>query len=106
VQDWGANTTRALLLSPLAARRRPRVREVWHTHRREVIGVALLSPLAYILVLTALARSPVSYVAPAREVSILVGTFLGARVLAEGDTRRRFAGALAIVAGVVCLALG
>ena len=48
-------------------------------------GVGILSPLAYVLVLYALARAPVSAVAPARETSILIGTLLGTTVLAEGD---------------------
>ena len=48
-------------------------------------GVGLLSPLAYVLVLFALARAPVSAVAPARETSILIGTLLGTTVLGEGD---------------------
>jgi uncharacterized membrane protein len=56
--------------------------------------------------LTALAISPVSYVAPAREVGILFGALLGARVLAEGDTTRRAIGASAMVVGIVALALG
>ena len=42
-----------------------------------MLGVAILSPLAYILVLFALAHAPVSYVAPARELSILVGAVAG-----------------------------
>ena len=50
-----------------------------------MLGIAVLSPLAYILVLTALATTPVSYIAPAREISILVAAILGARLLAEGD---------------------
>ncbi len=54
-------------------------------HRREAIGVALLNPLAYILVLTALVSTPVSYIAPARELSILIGAAMGARWLKEGQ---------------------
>jgi uncharacterized membrane protein len=45
-------------------------------------------------------------VAPAREVSIVVGTALGARLLKEDEVRRRCAGSLAIVAGVLALAVG
>lgn len=104
--DWASNVGRSLLLGPVAVRRRTRVREVWTAHRREVLGVALLSPAAYILVLAALTFTPVSYVAPAREVSILIGTLLGARLLAEPDLGRRLVGAGAIVAGVIALALG
>ena len=78
----------------------------WQTHRREAAGVALLAPLSYILVLTALAFTPVTYVAPAREISILIGTVMGARLLAEGDVQRRLAAASAMVLGVVALAVG
>jgi len=50
--------------------------------------------------------SPVSYVAPAREISILIGALFGARLLAEGDARRRMWAATVMVAGVVALAIG
>jgi drug/metabolite transporter (DMT)-like permease len=104
--DYGSNAVRAVLLTPVALRLRADVRHEWRVHRREALGVAVLTPLAYILVLTALVTTPVSYVAPARELSILIGTIMGARLLAEGDTRRRLGAACAIVAGVVALALG
>jgi hypothetical protein len=39
-------------------------------HWRKAIGVGLLSPLADILVLTALAFTPISDVAPLREISV------------------------------------
>jgi drug/metabolite transporter (DMT)-like permease len=57
-------------------------------------------------VLYALSVTPVSYVAPAREIGILLGAVMGSRWLAEGDTGRRLAGAAAMVAGVVALAFG
>lgn len=106
VLDWGTSLCRAALLAPVAWRRRDAVRACWREHRRAVLGVALLNPLSYILVLTALVFTPVSYVAPAREVSILVGALFGARLLGEGDVRRRLAAAGVIVLGVVALAVG
>jgi drug/metabolite transporter (DMT)-like permease len=106
VLDVSANAVRAALLTPSALRRRAVVRTVWREHRREIIGVAVIAPLAYILVLTALAVSPVSYVAPAREASILIGTVLGVRLLKEGHLGPRVLGALAIVGGLAALALG
>jgi drug/metabolite transporter (DMT)-like permease len=104
--DWTNYLGRAVLLAPFALRRREEVRATWSAHRREALGAALLSPLSYILVLTALVVSPVSYVAPAREIGILIGAVMGARLLAEGDARRRLAAAGAIVLGVLALALG
>jgi drug/metabolite transporter (DMT)-like permease len=105
ILDWAANAGRAVILAPFA-RRRSDVGRIWRTYRREVITVAVISPLAYILVLTALAVSPVSYIAPAREVSILIGTMLGVRLLKEGHLGPRLAGAGAIVTGLVALAIG
>ena len=60
-------------------------RAVWRTYRRQVAGAAVLAPLAYILVLVALSFTAVSAVAPAREVSVLVGVLLGRRLLGEGQ---------------------
>ena len=68
--------------------------------------MALFSPTAYVLVLTAMAVTPVSDIAPAREVSIVIGAFLGARYLKEADGRRRIWAAVAMAAGVIALALG
>jgi uncharacterized membrane protein len=106
VLDWGANFGRLLLLTPFALRRWDKVCNEWRTHRFEAIGVALLVPLSYILVLTAMQFTPVSYVAPAREISILIGTVMGTRLLAEGDVQRRLFAACAMVVGVVALAIG
>jgi drug/metabolite transporter (DMT)-like permease len=106
VYYWGANVAETALLTPFVAHRAAEVRRTWRAHRRQVIGVALLSPLAYILVLFALAHAPVSYVAPARELSILVGAVAGITVLDEGHPRRRLLAAAAIFVGIVALALG
>jgi drug/metabolite transporter (DMT)-like permease len=106
VYYWGTNVAETALLTGLVAHRRAEVRATWGRYRRQAIGVAVLSPLAYVLVLFALAHAPVSYVAPARELSILVGAIAGTTVLAEGHRRRRLLAAGAIFAGIVALALG
>jgi drug/metabolite transporter (DMT)-like permease len=106
LQDWGANLGRVLVMAPLAWRRRDEVRAAWTQKRKAVILVALLCPLSYILVLTAMVFTPVSYVAPAREVSILFAALMGAHWLQEGDAARRLAAAAAMALGVVALALG
>jgi len=80
---------RAMLLTPLALQRWPSVKEDWRMRRQHALGIAVLSPISYILVLYALAISPVSYVAPAREIGILLGAFMGARWLSESDVPRR-----------------
>lgn len=104
--EWGSNIGRSLILAPLALPRWPAVRAEWAANKTAVLAVASLSPLAYMLVLTALAISPVSYVAPAREVGILLGVLIGARTLAEADVGRRSIAAILMVGGVIALVLG
>lgn len=103
---WLSESVRALLLAPVAVKNWSRVRLEWREHRAEALGIAVLSPLAYILVLTALVFTPISYVAPTREISILIGALIGARFLGEGDVRRRLFAASGMVLGVAMLALG
>lgn len=104
--DAGTAFTQLALLTPFGMRRWGEVKTCWQTQRRYVFGVALLSPIAYVLVLTALSFTPVSYVAPAREISIVIGAFLGAKVLKEADGTRRMWAAAAMALGVIALALG
>jgi len=106
LQDWGANLGRVIVMTPLALRRRGEVKAAWARQRKAVILVALLCPLSYILVLTAMVFTPVSYVAPAREISILFAALMGAHWLQEGDAPRRIAAAAAMALGVVGLAIG
>lgn len=104
--DWGANVCRAILLTPFAVRYADETVIEWREHKWEAIAVAILILLAYILVLTAMSFTPVSYVAPAREISILIGTAMGARLLSEADGPRRLAAAGAMVLGIVALTFG
>ena len=78
----------------------------WRERRKTVLTMALLMPLSYILVLTAMVFTPVSLVAPAREVSILFAALMGAHLLREGDVMRRTLAAIGMVLGISGLALG
>ncbi len=106
LQGYASLPVMALVLGPFALRQRDRTARVWHRYRRQVTGAAVLSPLAYILVLIAMSFTAVSAVAPAREVSVLAGVVLGRRLLGEGSLARRLTAAAAIAAGIVCIAVG
>ncbi len=106
VYFWGAEVVRTLVLAPLALRRRHELRATWAEHKRGILGFGVLSPLAYILVLVALTKASVIFVAPAREISIVFGVLLGANVLGEGRSVQRALAAAAILAGIVLLAVG
>jgi hypothetical protein len=69
------------------------------------VAVGILSPLAYLLVLTALSVAPV-YLVAGRELGPLIGTLMGIRLLSEGGARRRLPGAVAMVVGIGLLAVG
>jgi drug/metabolite transporter (DMT)-like permease len=104
--DCGTQVVMCAIIGPFAWSRRPEFVRDWREHRGKAATVALLGPIGYVLILTAMSFTPVSYIAPAREISILIGTFFGARLLKEGDAPRRLLAAFGMVAGVIALALG
>jgi drug/metabolite transporter (DMT)-like permease len=106
LQEWFTSLTRAVCLLPLAWSNWGEVKEDWRTKRAAALWIGALNPLAYLLVLLAMTFSPVSYIAPAREVSILFGALFGAQFLKEGDRSRRLAAASVMVLGVCLLAAG
>lgn len=102
---WCGECVRTIVLAPAAAADRASVARWWREHRWRVLGTALLSPLSYLLILYAIRHGPVSHIAPARELSIVIGAWLGGQVLREGERRRRLVAAAAFAAGVIALAL-
>ena len=105
VIDFTGNLFRMIVLAPRAWRERAVVAQEARQYRNPVIVVSVLGPLGYILVLFAMRLAPVSHVAPARELSTLVGAWFGSRLLREASGPWRVAGAALIVAGVISLAL-
>jgi uncharacterized membrane protein len=106
LQDWAANLGRVLLMTPMALNLKSELLPTWRRAKKSIIAIAVLCPLSYILVLTAMVFTPVSYIAPAREISILFATAMGTQLLAEGDAARRLTAAATMVAVILCLALG
>lgn len=93
-----------LVLTPLVlSSGRERPRQEWGRHRRSIVAAGVLAPLAYTLVLVALTTSQLSYIAPVREVGIVIGTAMGVLFLSESYGRTRALGAALIVAGVISL---
>ncbi len=102
--DFAGTVGRVVVLTPFAlADRRGLAREA-RTYASAVAVVSILGPIGYLLVLFAMRVAPVSHVAPARELSTLVGTYLGSRLLRETAVPARLVGATCILIGVVSLA--
>ncbi len=104
--DGGTQLVLFTILTPFAWQRRDEVAAAWRDHRGKAAIVGLLSPVAYVLILYAMSFTPVSYVAPAREISIVIGAFFGAKLLNESDAPRRLLAAAGMAAGIIALALG
>ena len=102
---YAGNFFRMLLLSGPAWRRRSAFSAEWRGCWKEALGVGILTPAAYILVLLAMRIAPVSHVAPAREMSMMIGAYLGARFLNEGHLARRLIASGLIAGGVATLAV-
>lgn len=104
--DYASSVSRAILLAPIAAKRKQLIKGYWRDHRLGVFVIAILNPLAYILVLYALTFTPVVYVAPTREIGVLITVLMGSILLGEGDLKRRLIWATIILFGVALLATG
>lgn len=119
---WDAHALRAWGLSPVSfmvgvtlaevafysaslGRRRREIAAVARAHWPRVLAFGVLSPLSYILVLTAIQTAPVALVAPARETSVVMVAVFGALVLREGSLVKRLAASVVVLGGIALLAL-
>ncbi|MEO6943036.1 MAG: EamA family transporter [Terrimesophilobacter sp.] len=103
---WGSVLFQFALIAPFAVRERgglvSTVRQYWVA----VVLVGVLAPLAYILVLLAIQLAPVSLVAPAREVSVVLVSLAGWLLFREPHPAQRLAGAGVVLIGIAMLAVG
>src|SRR6187402_3094490 len=100
-----SNIFSVVLMTPFVITQKQEIKREINQHKWIIVCIGLLSPAAYILVLQALKYAPLTVVAPARETSILLGVFMGSRVLNEADGKRRIIASVLILAGIVLLSL-
>lgn len=86
----------------LATRRRAFLTSLRHRSRRALVGGGL-SAAAYAISVWAMTKAPVALVASLRETSVLFATLIGARLLKERLSPRRWGGVFAVVLGVLAL---
>lgn len=106
VISWCQNFVLFIALSIFNFRERDKVFAHWKANWPEAICVGILCPLSYILILIAMTFCPVSYISPAREFSILIGTFLGTKCLNEAANWWRMVGAGIMLTGIFALTIG
>ena len=100
-----SNVLMAPFMAPAVWRDKAGIKPAWRRQWPYVLLMAVCSPLAYTLVLYAMQMAPLSRVAPARELSMLVAALLGGQLLGEGERLWRLAGAACIAGGVIALAV-
>lgn len=93
------------MLAYAMATRGPRIFAAVAPHWRNGLAGALLSGVAYWIVIWAMSHASIAAVAALRETSILFVMLMSMRVLKEQVTAGRIAGALLIVAGAAMLRL-
>lgn len=107
--DYLGNVVRlpltALWLLGLHQRGARPLRAYWRGRYKSALAIAAISPISYVLVLYAVRLAPLSHVAPAREVSMLVAALFGGTLLRERDAGIRLLGAACIAGGVIALSL-
>ena len=101
--DYMTCVLRVFMMLPLMKFHEITLAESWTKDRKPILVVAILSSVSYIMLLTAVQMAPLSRVAPAREISMLFGTFFGGSILKEGHMTRRMCGAAMIAVGVILL---
>jgi drug/metabolite transporter (DMT)-like permease len=101
-----AMTGHALITTAVAIRADPDgLRWEWRSRGWSIVAAGVLIQVAYLFILAALETSRVSYIAPSREIGIVFGAALGVLLLGEGLGLWRVWASLAVVAGVVVLAI-
>lgn len=77
----------------------------WDGPRLPLIFAAVLGVVAYLLALFAYTIAPVSYSGAIREMSVVIGAFLGWQFLGENMGGMRVLGSVIIFAGILTIAL-
>jgi drug/metabolite transporter (DMT)-like permease len=103
---WVAVLVQLIAFAPFALRQPRQTLSLGRQHWIAVLVVGILSPLAYLLVLYAFTFAPVSLVAPAREVSVVLVALGGWLLFREPHPVQRILGAVVVLGGVLLLALG
>lgn len=104
--DYAGTAFRALVLSPRAWRERKSIPTELRRYWKSAAAISVLTPTGYILVLFAMRIAPISHVAPAREMSMMIGAYFGTKLLSEGNFARRMTASVLIAGGVAALAMG
>lgn len=101
----GTLLLQSLTLTPGALRYRRHIPAALRANAAPIFIVAIFSPLAYILVLSAMLAAPLALVAPLRESSIIIGSLFAYLLFREDHLARRIVGAVVVLIGIAAISL-
>jgi len=96
-----------LVVLAFAGRRRvARARRAFRSAPAAAVGVGVLVPASYLLMLHAMTLAPLAVVAPLRASSVVMGALGAAVLMHEGSPARRVAAAAVVAVGIALIGLG
>ncbi|OPA81359.1 hypothetical protein BVG16_03340 [Paenibacillus selenitireducens] len=94
-----------VVFSSFTVLRSRQIRAEWQANWKTILVGSICSPGSYLLFLFAMTLSPLSSIAPIREVGTVFGTLLGVLLLKEQQGVRRIALSAVITLGIISVAL-
>lgn len=94
-----------VVFSSFTVLRSRQIRIEWQANWKTILVGSICSPGSYLLFLFAMTLSPLSAIAPIREVGTVFGTLLGVLLLKEQHGMRRIAMSAVITLGIISVAL-
>ncbi|MEM9832613.1 MAG: EamA family transporter, partial [Bacteroidota bacterium] len=79
--------------------KKSKLKKEWELNRDRIIQVGFFNSFTYVLTLTALAMSKATYVGGVRQLSIVVGAFLGYKLLGEDLSLPKITGIIISLVG-------
>ena len=113
VQEWavspvafmvGCTAAELVLYAPALRGRWGSLGAVGRRYAGRIVAFGVLSPLAYILVLLAVQRAPLSLVAPLREISVVLVSLYGVAILRDSRPCAKIAASVVVVGGIALIA--
>jgi drug/metabolite transporter (DMT)-like permease len=95
-----------MTLNLMRPRYRSKIVTEWRQSRPLILASGPVVMASFLSFRYGLSLAPMSYAVPVRQVSVLIGVFIGVVFLGESCGRIRFLAALLILAGVFFIRLG
>lgn len=98
---YGYTAVASLFYAILLAARYSKIEihQEWQENKKSILAVALLNTFTYLLVLAALSVSKVTYVGALRQLSLVIGIFLGWKYLQESLTNPKIVSVILLITG-------